>query len=91
MHIVTVANVDGCFDCKKLIELLNQQYEEDARPYEICILGDSKGQRIQVRLDSGGLIGELSMDIYKRQIASTEDLIREVNERVALMLDQVDS
>jgi hypothetical protein len=90
MHIVTVANVDGCFDCTKLVERLSETYEDDLRPYEICILGDSKGKRIQVRLDSGGMLGELSMDIPKGNITTTEELIRAVRDRIALMLDEVE-
>jgi hypothetical protein len=90
MQISTVINVDPCFDCEKLIEMLGERYGDDVRPYDISIFGDSKKGRIQVRVDPGGSSCELSMDIEKNKLRNREDLIEAVTTPINLMLDELE-
>jgi hypothetical protein len=55
----------------------------------VYVLGDFKGNRMQVRLDSSGPAGEFSMEIRLDRIASTDELIRAVIERIDLILDEL--
>jgi hypothetical protein len=89
MDVGTVVNLAGCFDCGQLTQSLSLRYEDDPMPYGIWILGDSNGSRIQVRLETSGELGELSMSLYRRQIADTEELIKAVRRCVDLMVEEV--
>ena len=61
MEISGFINLNKSFDCDKLREDLVQRYENDLRPYEVYVLSDARGERIQVRLDSRGPAGELRL------------------------------
>jgi hypothetical protein len=57
MEIRRVINLKSIFDCERVNESLSRRYEEDTRPYEVYVLGNFKGNRMQVRLDLGGPAG----------------------------------
>ena len=91
MEISGFINLNKSFDCDKLREDLVQRYENDLRPYEVYVLSDARGERIQVRLDSRGPAGELSMDVKVNQRMDDAELMRAVTERIDVMLDELDS
>jgi hypothetical protein len=91
MYVGSVINLDSCYDCRKLEQALGVKYENDAKPYEIWILGDPNKHRIQVRLETGGALGELSMSIQKRHVTDTDELIQAVSQRIELMLDEAEA
>ena len=91
MYVGSVLNLDSRLDCKKLEQTLSDCYDDDLRPYAIWILGDPQNQRIQVRLETGNVVGELSMNILNAQITDTDDLIRAVLQRIELMLDEAEA
>jgi hypothetical protein len=91
MEISGFINLNKSFDCDKLREELVQHYENDVRPYEVYVLSDARGERIQVRLDSRGPAGELSRDVKVNQRMNDAELMQAVTERIDIMLDEVDS
>jgi hypothetical protein len=91
MEISGFINLDKSFDCDKLKEDLVQRYENDVRPYEVYVLSDARGERIQVRLDSRGRAGELSRDVKVNQRMGDAELMQAVTERIDIMLDEIDS
>ena len=91
MYVGSVINLDSCYDCRKLERALGAKYENDARPYEIWILGDANKERIQVRLEIGGALGELSRSIQNRQVTDTDELIQAVSQGIELMLDEAEA
>jgi hypothetical protein len=91
MEISGFINLDKSFDCDKLKEDLVQRYENDVRPYEVYVLSDARGERIQVRLDSRGPAGELSRDVKVNQRMGDAELMQAVTERIDIMLDEIDS
>lgn len=91
MEISGFINLNKSFDCDKLKEDLVERYENDTRPYEIYVLSDPRGERIQVRLDSRGPAGELSMDVSVNRRMNEAELIQAVTERIDVMLDELDS
>jgi hypothetical protein len=91
MEISGFFNLNKSFDCDKLREDLVERYENDVRPYEVYVLSDTRGERIQVRLDSRGPAGELSRDVKVNQRMNDAELMRAVTERIDIMLDELDS
>ena len=91
MYVGSVINLDTCYDCRKLEQALGLRYENDARPYQIWILGDANKRRIQVRLETDGALGELSMSIHKEQVTDTDALIQAISQRIDLMLDEAEA
>lgn len=91
MYVGSVINLDSCYDCRKLEQALGLRYENDARPYQIWILGDANKRRIQVRLETDGALGELSMSIHKEHVTDTDGLIQAISQRIDLMLDEAET
>jgi hypothetical protein len=91
MEISGFINLDKSFDCDKLKEDLVQRYENDVRPYEVYVLSDARGERIQVRLVSRGPAGELIRDVKVNQRMGDAELMQAVTERIDIMLDEIDS
>lgn len=91
MFALSIINLESCFDCRRLEEALNLAYDKDTRPFAIWVLEDPARCRVHVRLETAGPLGELSMSVQRKDIATTDDLIVAVLARIESMLDEVEA